>query len=112
MDFTAMETALGTQTLFLVFDDLDVIGIDLGHDHGNVGRKAVSGVVGYNRALFLGDSLFQSTCGVFIHIDCTESEVDFVDEFVQLGIDIEDHQILCFRGNGGVHLPALADASS
>ena len=53
------EAAFGTQTLALGRDDLNVVRVDLRHDHGNIRGKAVCAVVGDHRALGLCVSLFQ-----------------------------------------------------
>lgn len=43
------EAALGAQTLALGRDDLNVVRVDLRHDHGNIRGKAVCAVVGDHR---------------------------------------------------------------
>ena len=53
------KTAPGAQALALGGDDLDVVSVDLRHDHRDIRRKAMRAVVGDDRAFRLGIGFLQ-----------------------------------------------------
>ena len=102
------EAALGTQTLALGRDDLNVVRVDLRHDHGHIRGKAVCAVVGDHRALGLCVSLFQCLDLGLGHIDCAEDEIDLRSDLFHLGGIQHDH-LLDALGHRGSHCPAAAN---
>jgi len=86
-------------------DDLSVFGVDLGHDHRNVGCAAVGRVVGYDRALGFRISFFKRFDLIFLHIYRTEHEIDLGrDSFNISGIH-DDHVLDVLRDRSG-HRPS------
>ena len=107
--FDGNKAALGAQTLALCGDDLDVVGVDLGHHHGHVRSEAVCTVVGHHRAFSLGISLFQSLDLVLGHIDCTEDKIHLRSNFLYLG-SVQNHHLLHTLRHGNSHSPAGTDS--
>ena len=102
------KAALGAQTLALRGDDLDVVGVDLRHNHRDVRGEAVSAVVGDDRALCLSVSLLQSLDLGLGHIDGAEDEVHLRGDLLHLGGIQHDHLLDALRHRSG-HSPAGAD---
>ena len=102
------EAALGAQTLALSGNDLDVIGIDLGHHHGHIRGKAVCAVVGDHRALGLCIGFFQCLDLILRHVDGAENEIHLRGNFFHLGSVCHDHLLHALRHGGG-HGPAGAN---
>ena len=107
--FYGDKAALGAETLTLMFDDIEVLGIYFGHDHGHIGSPAVSAVVGDDWALALGVSLFESGDLIFFHIDGGENEIDFRSYLLDIVLSALDDDL--FRGlrHGHVKCPAIPD---
>ena len=103
------KAALGAQTLALCGDDLDVVGVDLGHHHGHIRGKAVCTVVGHHRALSLCIGLFQSLDLILGHVDCTENKIHLRSNLFHLGCIQNYHLLDTFRHGGG-HGPAGTDS--
>ena len=101
------EAALGAQTLALCGDDLNMVGIDLGHHHGYIRGEAVGAVVGHHRALCLGVGLFQSLDLVLGHVDGAENEVHLCGDLFHLGSVLHHHPLDALGHRGG-HGPAAA----
>ena len=74
--FDRDEAALCAEALALRVDDLDVLRIELRHDHRDVRRAAVGGVVGDDRAFELGIAFFKRLDFILLHVDRAEDEVD------------------------------------
>ena len=102
------KAALGAQTLALCGDDLDMVGVDLRHDHRHIRGKAVCAVVGDNGALGLGVGLLQCLDLLLLHVDGAENEIDFGCDLLNIGGIQHDH-LLDALGHGGRHEPAAAD---
>ena len=102
------KAALGAQTLALRGDDLDVVGVDLRHDHRDVRGEAVGAVVGDDGAFCLSVSLLQSLDLGLGHIDGAEDEVHLRGDLLHLGGIQHDHLLDALRHRSG-HSPAGAD---
>ena len=74
--FDRDEAALRAEALALRVDDLDVLRIELRHDHRDVRRAAVGGVVGDDRAFELGIAFFKRLDFILLHVDRAEDKVD------------------------------------
>ena len=103
------EAALGTQALALSGDDVDVVGVDLRHDHRHIRSEAVCAVVGDDGAFCLGVSLFQSLDLVLRHIDGAEDKVHLRGDLLHLGCIQHHHLLDALRHRGG-HGPAGTDS--
>ena len=103
------KAALGAQTLALCGDDLDVVGVDLGHHHGHIRGKAVCTVVGHHRAFSLCIGLFQSLDLILGHVDCTEDKIHLRSNLFHLGCIQNYHLLDTFRHGGG-HGPTGTDS--
>ena len=66
----------GAETFSLCLDYLNVVGIDLRHDHRNIGSKSVGRVIGNDGALSLCIGFLESLYLIFLHIDRTETEIN------------------------------------
>ena len=106
--FDCDEATLGAQTLALGRDDLNVVGVDLRHHHRHIRGAAVCAVVGDDRALCLGVSLFQRLDLGLGHIDRAEDEVHLRGDLFHLGGVQHDHLLDAFGHRSG-HSPAGAD---
>ena len=102
------KAALRAKALALGGDDLDMVGVDLRHDHRHIGSKAVCAVVGDNGALGLGVGLLQCLDLLLLHVDGAENEIDFGCDLLNIGGIQHDH-LLDALGHGGRHEPAAAD---
>ena len=102
------EAALGTQTLALGRDDVDMIRIDFGHDHGHIRGKTMRAVVGNDRALGFGVSFFQGLDLLFLHVDSAEHEINFGGNFLHIGCIQHDELLRTFR-HRHLHQPAVTD---
>ena len=86
------EAAGGPKALFLEFDDLSVVRIDLRNDHGNVGSPAMGAVVGDDGGLGLS-VFFLNGLDLFLgHIDGAEAEIHLGGDGFDV-FDIFDHDI-------------------
>ena len=106
--FNGDKAALGAKALALVGNDLNVLCVDLGHDHGHIRGKAVGAVVGNNGALSLRIGFFQSADLVFFHIYCAEDKIDLGCHFFYFGGIHYDHFLYGF-GHGRFHSPLAAN---
>ena len=104
------KAALGAQTLALSGDDVQVLGVDLRHHHGDVGREAVGRVVGHHRALVLGIGLLQRTDLVLFHVNGAEHKVHGGSDLFNVGGGVHHDQLFGLLGDGGVHGPAGGDS--
>ena len=102
------KAALGAQALALGGDDLDVVSIDLRHDHRHIRGETVGAVVGHDRALGLGVGFFQRLDLVLLHVDGAEHEIDLGGDFFHVGGVQHDH-LFNALGHGSLHQPAAAD---
>ena len=103
------KTALGTQTFALCRDDLNMVSVDLRHDHRNIRGKAVCTVVGNHRALCLGIGLFQRLDLGFGHVHGAEDKIDLRGDFFHVG-SIQHHHLLDALRHRGGHGPARTDS--
>ena len=101
------ETTLGAQTLALGGNDLDMVGVDLGHHHGNIRGKTMGTVVGDHRALSLGVCFLQCFDFVLGHIDSAENKIHLRSHFLHLGSVQNGHLLHALRHGSG-HGPAGA----
>lgn len=97
--FDGDETALGAQAFALSRNDLDVIGVDFGHDHGNVRGKAMRTVVGNHRAFSLGVSFLQRLDFFLLHVDSAEYKIYLRSHFFHVG-SVQNDKFLAFSGMG------------
>ena len=103
------EAALGAQTCALCGDDLEVLRVDLRHDHGDIRREAMGGIVGDDGALCLGIALLEGADLVLLHIDGAEHEVHIGNDAVHVGVQVtDDHVGQLLRHRHG-HRPAAAN---
>ena len=105
--FDRDEAALGTQTLALGGNDLDMVGVDLGHHHGNIRGETMGTVVGDHRALSLGVCFLQCFDLVLGHIDSAENKIHLRSNFLYLGSVQNGHLLHALR-HGSSHGPARA----
>ena len=103
------KAALGPEALSLRGDDREVFGVDLGDDHGDVGREAVRRVVGDDGDLELCIRFLEGADLLLLHIDGAEHEVDFSDQAVCIRRGVEDDHLLGIGGDGAGHGPFMAD---
>ena len=99
------KAALRAEALSLCVDDPDVIGVDLRHDHRNVRRPAVRGVVGDDGALQLCILFFERLDFVFLHIDRAEDKVDHRGNFLCVRFRVHDNQLAFGFRNVLLHEP-------
>ena len=85
-----------------------MLGVHLGHHHGNVLGPAVGGVVGDNGALGLGVGLLQGLGGLFVHVYRAEHEVHKGGDLLHVGLGVHDYDVFGLLGDGHIHGPALA----
>ena len=102
------EASLCAETLALSLDYLDVLGVYLGHYHGNVGSETMSGVIRYYRALSFSVLLLESLYFVFFHIYCAEAEIYHGCYLLDIRCSVEKNHVLHCCGHGNCHLPAAA----
>ena len=103
------EAPLGSQTLALLVDETDVVGVDLRHHHGHVLRPAVGAVVGDHRALQPGVLLLQGPDLLLLHVHGAEDEVHHGGQLLRVRLRVQDHQVFRLLGDGGGHGPAGGD---
>ena len=101
------KAALGAKTLALGGDDVDVVGVDLRHDHRHIGGKAVGAVVGNHGAFCLGVGFLQRFDLLFFHIDGAKDKVHLGGDLCHVG-GVQHHQLFRLFGHGGLHQPAAA----
>ena len=101
------EAVLRAQTFLLEFDHIHMARIDLGHHHGNIGRPAVSAVIGYYRGLGLCIGLFYRPYLILGHINCGENKINLCSHFFNL-INIHNNQFLNSLRHGLFQFPAIA----
>ena len=85
-----------------------MVSVDLRHDHGHIGGKAMGTVVGHDRALGLGVRFFQCLDLVLFHVDGAEHEVDLGGNFLYFGGIEHDEFFRTFR-HRRFHQPAIPD---
>ena len=107
--FDGDKAAFGTEPFFLRVDDGGVFGVDLGNDHGNVGRAPVRRVVGNDGDFRFGVFFFQGADLLFFHVDGTEDEIDEFRDLFEVCFGVENDHVLELFGNGGCHCPAFAN---
>ena len=101
--------ALGPEALSLCGNDPEVFGVDLGDDHGNVGRETVCGIVGDDGDLELCIRFLEGADLLLLHIDGTEHEIDFACKALCVRRRIEHDHLLRVLGDGAGHRPLAAD---
>ena len=90
-------------------DDLDVVCVDLRHDHRNVRCPAVGGVVGDDGALELRVFFLQRLDLVFFHVDRAEDKVDHRRDLLRVRLRIHDNEIALGFRNILLHEPLARD---
>ena len=103
------KAALRSQTPALGFDDPEVLGIDLRHHHGHVGRPAVGGVIGDHGAPAAGISLLQGLNFLLLHVHRGEYEVHLGGNPVDVCFRVEHHHVLGLPGHGDIQGPAATN---
>ena len=102
------EPHASAQAAALVLDDAGMLGVELGDDHGHVGRAPVRGVVGDDGRLQAGAGILELAYGGLGHVDGAEAEVDALADGGGVG-RVDHDEVPRGLGDGLLHGPAALD---
>ena len=105
--FYSDESACGSQTFFLRFDNFKVFRINLRHYHRYIRCPSVGTVVGYNRRLRFCIFFFDRFDFLFGHINCGKYKINGGSYFLHF-VYIHNYQFLYSFRHRSVHFPASA----
>ena len=103
------EAPFGAKTHTLGLNDLQMLGVDLRHHHGNVVRPAICRVVGNNGTFQFGVFLLQCVDLFLLHIHSAEAEVYHTGQLLGIRFGIQHHQRFCFLRAGNIQRPAATN---
>ena len=101
------ESAGCSETFLLIRDHIEMIRINLRHDHRHIRRPAVRAVVGYDRRLCFRVLFLDGFDLILAHVNRAENKVNSGCHMLHV-IYIENHQILHSLRHRRVHFPASA----
>ena len=107
--FDSDKAALRAEALALRVDDLDVLRIELRHDHRDVRCAAMGGIVGDDRAFELGIAFFKRLDFILLHVDRAEDKVDHRGDLFGVCLGVHDDNVFERLRHRVVHVPAGAD---
>ena len=105
--FYRNESAGCSKTFLLVRNHIEVVCVDLRHNHRHIRRPAVRAVVGYNRRLCLRVLFLDGFDLILAHVNCAENEVNGGCHMLHI-IYIENNKVLHSLRHRRVHFPASA----
>ena len=103
------EAALCPQPPALRGDNGEMVVIDLGNDHGHVGRRTVRRIVGDDGHFELCILFLERLDLLLFHVDGAKDKVHEGRELLCIRFRVQKHHVLCIGGHGDAHCPAVAD---